>query len=242
MSPQSKPSIVFCHGIWADGSCFSKLIPPLRADGHEVIAAEYNLDSHQSDVDSVIRTLGRVSSPAILVGHSYGGSRHHGRGNRRPRRRARLHLRARAGRDRDLAGPTGQVPDHRRVRTDRGRRRAHLAAPGRHRVLRRGPIRGGEADRVGDRDAARREPVQRKGPRASPGGRSRAPTSWPRKTTPSIPSWSGSPPSAWAPRRTKSRAATSRCSPIPTSCSTRSVAPPTRSKAPQPSRRCSRQH
>jgi pimeloyl-ACP methyl ester carboxylesterase len=28
----------------------------------------------QGDVDTVIRTLGRVSSPAILVGHSYGGS------------------------------------------------------------------------------------------------------------------------------------------------------------------------
>ena len=69
-----KPSIVFCHGIWADGSCFNKLIPPLRADGHEVIAAQYNLDSAQSDIDSVIRTLGRVSSPSILVGHSYGGA------------------------------------------------------------------------------------------------------------------------------------------------------------------------
>src|SRR5271167_1517775 len=74
MSPQSKPSIVFCHGIWADGSCFSKLIPALRADGHEVIAAQYNLDTAQSDIDSVIRCLGRVSSPAILVGHSYGGT------------------------------------------------------------------------------------------------------------------------------------------------------------------------
>jgi pimeloyl-ACP methyl ester carboxylesterase len=70
----TKPSIVFCHGIWADGSCFSKLIPPLRAEGYEVIAAQYNLDSAQSDIDSVIRTLGRVSSPSILVGHSYGGA------------------------------------------------------------------------------------------------------------------------------------------------------------------------
>jgi pimeloyl-ACP methyl ester carboxylesterase len=69
-----KPSIVFCHGIWADGSCFSKLVPSLRADGHEVIAAQYNLDTAQSDIDSVIRTLGRVSSPSILVGHSYGGA------------------------------------------------------------------------------------------------------------------------------------------------------------------------
>jgi pimeloyl-ACP methyl ester carboxylesterase len=74
MSPQSKPSIVFCHGIWADGSCFNKLIPALRADGYEVIACQYNLDSAQTDVDSVIRTLGLVSSPSILVGHSYGGS------------------------------------------------------------------------------------------------------------------------------------------------------------------------
>src|ERR1700756_4082504 len=70
----TKPSIVFCHGIWADGSSFSKVIPALQADGHEVMAAQYGLDSLKGDVDAVIRTLGRVSSPAILVGHSYGGS------------------------------------------------------------------------------------------------------------------------------------------------------------------------
>ena len=23
---QTKPSIVFCHGLWADGSCFNKLV------------------------------------------------------------------------------------------------------------------------------------------------------------------------------------------------------------------------
>src|SRR6266853_6824623 len=31
MSKQAKPSIVFCHGIWADGLCFSKVIPPVAA-------------------------------------------------------------------------------------------------------------------------------------------------------------------------------------------------------------------
>ncbi len=71
---QTKPSIVFCHGIWADGSCFSKVIPPLQAEGHEVIAAQYGLDTNEGDVTMVKRALGRVSSPAILVGHSYGGS------------------------------------------------------------------------------------------------------------------------------------------------------------------------
>jgi len=70
----TKPSIVFCHGIWADGSCFSKVIPALQAEGHEVIAAQYGLDTLAGDVAAVKRTLGRVNSPAILVGHSYGGA------------------------------------------------------------------------------------------------------------------------------------------------------------------------
>ena len=74
MSAPSKPSIVFCHGLWADGSCFGKLIPSLQADGHQVIAAQYGLDTPEGDVATVIRTLGRVDAPAILVGHSYGGT------------------------------------------------------------------------------------------------------------------------------------------------------------------------
>ena len=74
MSSQRKPTIVFCHGIWADGSCFSKVIPALQADGHEVIAVQYSLDSFEEDVAMVKRTLNRVGSPVLLVGHSYGGA------------------------------------------------------------------------------------------------------------------------------------------------------------------------
>ena len=70
----SKPSIVFAHGIWANGSCFQKLIPTLRAEGHEVMAAQYGLDTLKGDVDATIRTFGRVSGPIVLVGHSYGGT------------------------------------------------------------------------------------------------------------------------------------------------------------------------
>ena len=69
-----KPTIVFCHGIWADGSCFSKVIPALQADGHEVIAVQYNLESYEEDLAIVKRTLNRVGSPVLLVGHSYGGA------------------------------------------------------------------------------------------------------------------------------------------------------------------------
>ena len=74
MSGNGKPSIVFCHGIWADGSSFSKLIPALRAEGHETIAVQYGLDTNEGDVEATLGALGRVSSPVILVGHSYGGS------------------------------------------------------------------------------------------------------------------------------------------------------------------------
>ena len=74
MSKQPKPGIVFAHGLWADGSCFQKLIPTLQADGHEVICSQHGLDSLKGDVQCVTRCFGRVSGPVVLVGHSYGGT------------------------------------------------------------------------------------------------------------------------------------------------------------------------
>src|SRR6266480_6555385 len=74
MSAQTKPTIVFCHGIWADGSCFNKVIPAVQADGYEVIAVQYGLDSFEEDLATVKRTLNRVGSRVLLVGHSYGGA------------------------------------------------------------------------------------------------------------------------------------------------------------------------
>ena len=47
---KTKKSIVFAHGLWADGSCFSKLIPTLQAEGHEVISAQNSLDTPKGDV------------------------------------------------------------------------------------------------------------------------------------------------------------------------------------------------
>jgi pimeloyl-ACP methyl ester carboxylesterase len=70
----AKPSVVFAHGLWADGSCYSKVIPALEADGHQVVSAQNSLDTLAGDVATVTRALGRVSSPAILVGHSYAGT------------------------------------------------------------------------------------------------------------------------------------------------------------------------
>jgi pimeloyl-ACP methyl ester carboxylesterase len=71
---ETKPGVVFAHGLWADGSCFQKLVPALQARGHEVICSQHGLDSLKGDVDSVVRCFGRVNGPVVLVGHSYGGT------------------------------------------------------------------------------------------------------------------------------------------------------------------------
>ena len=70
----TRKSIVFCHGLWADGSCFSKLIVPLQAEGYECIASQHGLNSTEEDVAVAKATIGRANNPVILVGHSYGGS------------------------------------------------------------------------------------------------------------------------------------------------------------------------
>ena len=110
MSKPRKPSIVFAHGLWADGSCFQKLIPTLQADGHEVICSQHGLDSLKGDVECVTRCFGRVSSPVVLVGHSYGGTLITHAGNGRPGRRPGLHRRPGARRHRNLAKPAAEVP------------------------------------------------------------------------------------------------------------------------------------
>src|SRR6202045_5434804 len=74
MSTNGKPGIVFAHGLFADGSCYSKVIPTLQAEGHEVVSAQNSLDPLEGAVAAVRRALGRVSSPAVLVGHSQGGT------------------------------------------------------------------------------------------------------------------------------------------------------------------------
>ena len=74
MATRHKPSIVFAHGIWADGSSFSKLIPPLQAEGYEVLASQHRLDTFDDDIETVRQTIDRASGPVLLVGHSYGGS------------------------------------------------------------------------------------------------------------------------------------------------------------------------
>jgi len=159
---QTKPSIVFCHGIWADGSCFNKVIPTLQADGHQVIAAQYGLDTLAGDVATVKRTLKRVSSPAILVGHSYGGSVITAAGT--DERVAGLVYIAALAPDADETSqsqlekfPVTDVFSH--IEVDDGR---VWMLPKRSRVLRRRPIRAGAEGRLGDSLCPGRGPVHTK--------------------------------------------------------------------------------
>ena len=110
MSSQRKPTIVFCHGIWADGSCFSKVIPALQADGHEVIAVQYGLDSFEEDVATVKRTLNRVGSPVILVRPFLRRRYHYGLGRRSSRGWPRLHRSGCPRCRRDRSGSARRYP------------------------------------------------------------------------------------------------------------------------------------
>src|SRR5215467_13407056 len=69
----TKINIVLVHGLWADASSWSKVIPILQDAGHKVIAVELPLHSAADDVATVKRAIDLVGGPVILVGHSYGG-------------------------------------------------------------------------------------------------------------------------------------------------------------------------
>jgi pimeloyl-ACP methyl ester carboxylesterase len=66
-------NIVLVHGLWADGSSWSKVIPILENAGHKVIAVQLALHSLADDVATVKRAIDLVGGPTILVGHSFGG-------------------------------------------------------------------------------------------------------------------------------------------------------------------------
>ena len=67
-------TVVLAHGAWADGSSWSKVIGPLRADGLKVAAAPLPLTSLADDVAALDRTLERIDGPVVVVGHAYAGA------------------------------------------------------------------------------------------------------------------------------------------------------------------------
>jgi pimeloyl-ACP methyl ester carboxylesterase len=68
-----KPTIVFVHGIWADGSSFNEQTAALQAKGYHVVAIQNPITSLAEDVATTQRALNLIRGKVILVGHSWGG-------------------------------------------------------------------------------------------------------------------------------------------------------------------------
>jgi pimeloyl-ACP methyl ester carboxylesterase len=66
-------NIVFIHGAFADGSCWSKVIAQLQAKDYNVISVQNPLTSLADDVAAAKRTISQIDGPLLLVAHSYGG-------------------------------------------------------------------------------------------------------------------------------------------------------------------------
>jgi pimeloyl-ACP methyl ester carboxylesterase len=69
----SDVSVVLAHGAWADGSSWARVMSPLIAAGHKVLAASLPLTSFEADVAALERTLERAPGPLVVVAHAYAG-------------------------------------------------------------------------------------------------------------------------------------------------------------------------
>ena len=67
-------TVVLVHGAWADGSCWSNVILPLRSHGLNVIAAPIPLTSLSDDSVALRRVIDKTEGPLTVVGHAYGGA------------------------------------------------------------------------------------------------------------------------------------------------------------------------
>ena len=72
-APDTKPTIIFVHGVWADGSSFAAQIEALQAKGYPVISVQNPITSLADDVAATKRAIARAKGNVILVGHSWGG-------------------------------------------------------------------------------------------------------------------------------------------------------------------------
>jgi pimeloyl-ACP methyl ester carboxylesterase len=73
-SPPAKASnVVLVHGLFADGSSWSEVIPRLQAAGLNVTSVQNPLTTLPEAVASAQRVLARQDGPTVLVGHSFSG-------------------------------------------------------------------------------------------------------------------------------------------------------------------------
>ncbi|QNK61654.1 alpha/beta hydrolase [Pedobacter sp. PAMC26386] len=71
---QSVKNVVLVHGAFADGSGFKSLYTELAAKGYHVTIVQNPLTSLEDDVNAVKVALDKQDGPAVLAGHSWGGT------------------------------------------------------------------------------------------------------------------------------------------------------------------------
>jgi pimeloyl-ACP methyl ester carboxylesterase len=69
-----RPTIVLVHGAFAESASWDRVIDPLVAEGHRVIAAANPLRSLAADAAAISDLVRTIDGPLVLVAHSYGGA------------------------------------------------------------------------------------------------------------------------------------------------------------------------
>jgi pimeloyl-ACP methyl ester carboxylesterase len=72
--PLLRPTIVLVHGAFAESASWDRVIDPLVAEGHRVIAAANPLRSLATDAAAISDLVRTIEGPVVLVAHSYGGA------------------------------------------------------------------------------------------------------------------------------------------------------------------------
>lgn len=72
-APQRANDIVLVHGLFADGSSWSEVIPLLQARGLNVTSVQNPLTTLEEAVAACRKVLDRQDGPTVLAGHSFSG-------------------------------------------------------------------------------------------------------------------------------------------------------------------------
>ena len=70
--PKAK-NVVLVHGLFADGSSWSEVIPRLQAAGLNVTSVQNPLTTLPDAVAAALQALGQQNGPTVLAGHSFSG-------------------------------------------------------------------------------------------------------------------------------------------------------------------------
>ena len=208
-APRAK-NVVLVHGLFADGSSWSEVIPRLQAAGLNVTSVQNPLTTLPEAVDAALRVLARQDGPTVLAGHSFSGMIVTDAG---------VHTNVSA-----VVYVAARAPDAGEDYTALAKKFPTPPASA-------GIIFDGDEGRLseeaflrdfaGDLPEAKAKALyavqwpfhkqfSREKPSMRHGVRNRAGMPCPPKTGPSTRIWSASWPSAWAPRRSRSRRATFR--------------------------------